>query len=449
MNRLLKKYSYIAILKVRGLNYGSEYLKIKNIYDEEKLFNLKEKYIKNLLLHAYKNVPYYHRIFKEIGLVNDEIVDFSKFFKIPLLTKEKIRNEEILSKDYTTRKIYHTSTGGSTGEPIKFLQDNNYRKWKNATNKYYYQDILDIDEVKSKKIILWGSERDLFTGSIGLKTKMNIWSTNTKFLNSYRMTEENMESYIKIINSYKPDLIRGYTGPLYALCRYAEKKNTPIISPKILICSAETLTDEMRQKIETVFGTKLYNFYGSREVASIAGECKYGLMHIFLFNNYVEILDNRNRPVKSGIEGRVIVTNLHNYSMPFIRYEIGDMAILGPARCKCGSLLPTLKNVTGRITDHFLKEDGTVIPAEFFISFFGVFWNKGLINKFQVIQEDYKKIRILVVPAGNIDRSEKKFIEDKIKIVMGEDCDIVWDFVDNIPKTKSGKYIYTKSLVWK
>ena len=449
MNKLVKKYIYDAILKLRRLDYRSEYLEIKNLHNVEDLSKFQEELLRNLLLHAYKNVPYYHRIFKEIGVVHDEIADLSNFSYIPILTKEIIRNEELISKDYTTRKWYSNSTGGATGEPIKFIQDDCYDKWKNATNKYYYQDMLGIDEINVKKIILWGSERDLFEGSIGLKPKISNWLTYTKFLNSFRMTEEDMENYIKIINSYKPDIIRGYTGSLYELCRYAERKNMTIYTPKILISAAETLRDEMRQKIETVIGTKIYNFYGSRESASIAGECEYGLMHMFIFNNYVELLDNKNKPVKEGEEGRIIVTNLHNYSMPFIRYEIGDMAVLGPRKCKCGNPLPTLKTVTGRITEHFVKEDGTIIPAEFFISFIGVFWKKGLIKKFQVIQEDYNKIRFLAVLAGNINESEKKYIEDKIKVAMGKGCEITWDFVDDIPKTKSGKYLYTKSLVWK
>ena len=205
----------------------------------------------------------------------------------------------------------------------------------------------------------------------------------------------------------------------------------------------------MRQKIERVFGTKLYNFYGSREVGALAGECKYGSMHIFSFFNLIEILDENDRPVKENEEGRVIVTNLHNYSMPLIRYEIGDMAVLGPKSCKCGNPLPTLKKITGRTIEHFIKENGSFIPTEFLIYLFTVYYNKGTIEKFQIIQEDYKKIKILIIPIGNIIESEKRDIEDKIKIVMGEDMNITWEFVDDIPKTKSGKYVYTKSLVWK
>lgn len=445
---MIKKYILNNISKIRGNSFDREYLEIKSIKDKDKLLEYQGKHLKSLLLHAYKNVPYYHHIFEEVGVVSDDVVDLPKFDKIPILTKEIMRkySEERSSKDYTTRKWYYDSSGGSTGEPIRFIKDGIYRKWMNANVYYYYKNIIGIDEPSVKKIILWGSERDVFKGSVGLKAKIANWRTNTVFLNSFRMTEEDMEDYIKIVNSYKPDLIRGYTGSLYELCRYAERKNMKIYTPKILISAAETLSDEMRGKIENVFGTGLHDYYGSREVGGLAGECKYGLMHIFMFTNYVEILDNNNQPVKEGGEGRVIVTNLHNYSMPFIRYEIGDMAVLGPEECKCGNILPTLKKITGRITDHFSKKDGTIIHGEYFTH---LFYLKDWVKAFQIIQEDYKRIRILVVLQSNISDSEKKDIENKTRLVMGTDCNIIWDFVEEIPKTKSGKYLYTKSRVWR
>jgi phenylacetate-CoA ligase len=448
---MIKKHFWDIALKIRGNSFDREYLEIKSINSKGKLLEFQEKYLRKLFLHAYKNVPYYHHIFKEIGMVNDVTVDLSKFDKIPILTKEIMReyHEELISKDYTTRRWYYNSSGGSTGEPTRFIQDDTYTKWGNVAFYYWYTDILGVDEPSVKKIILWGSERDLFKGGMGWKTKIVNWLTNTVFLNSFRMTEEDMENYIKTINVYKPDLIRGYAGSLYELCRYAERKNIDVYTPKIVVGAAETLSDEMRHKIENMFGTKVYDYYGSRETNNLAGECKEGLMHVLAFHNYIEVLNNHNQPVKEGEEGRVIVTNLHNYSMPFLRYEIGDMAVLGPKKCKCGNTLPTLKKVTGRITDHFVKEDGTIIPAEFFIHLIGVVCNKGFVKKFQVIQEDYKRIKLLVILEGNISESEKEDIEDKIKLVMGQDCKIVWDFIEEIPKTSQGKYLYTKSLLWR
>jgi len=443
---MIKRYIRDTILKIRGTSFDAEYLEIKSINSKDKLIQLQGKYLKSLLSHAYKNVPYYHRIFKETGVVNEGVVDLSKFDRIPILTKEIMRKhyKELISKDYTTRKWYYNSSGGSTGKPVRFIQDDLYDKWGNVAFCYWYKDILGVDEPGVKKIILWGSERDLFEGGMGWKTKIANWLTNTIFLNSFRMTEEDMKNYIKTINSYKPDLIRGYAGSLYELCRYAERKNIAIYTPKVVVSSAETLRNEMREEIETVFGTKVYDYYGSRETNNLAGECREGLMHVLAFHNYVEILDINNNPVKEGEEGRVIVTNLHNYSMPFIRYEIGDMAVLGPEKCKCGNPLPTLKKITGRITDHFIKKDGTIIHGEYFTH---LFYLKDWVKAFQVIQEDYKRIRLLVVSEGEINVSEKRDIEDKIKLVMGQDCKIVWEFVEEIPKTKSGKYLYTKSLV--
>jgi len=443
---MIKKQLWNIALKIKGKSFRREYHEIKNISNKDKVSEFQEKYLTKLLLHAYKNVPYYHRIFKEVGVINDGTVVLSKFNQIPILTKEIMRkhHKELISKDYTTRKWYYNSSGGSTGEPVRFIQDDQYNRWCAATNKYYYENILGIDEPSVKKIILWGSERDLFEGTRGLKAKVINWLTNTVFLNGFKMTEEDMGRYIKTINSYKPDLIRGYAGSLYELCRFAERKNLNLYTPKILISAAETLRDEMREKIEDVFGTKVYDFYGSREVVSLAGECKYGLMHLFAFGGYVEIRDNNNQAVNEGEEGKVIVTDLHNYSMPFIRYEIGDMAVLGPEKCKCGNVLPTLKKITGRITDHFVKEDGTVIHGEYFTH---LFYLKDWVKAFQIIQEDYKRIRLLVVSEGEINVSEKRDIEDKIKLVMGKDCKIIWEFVDEIPKTPQGKYLYTKSLV--
>jgi phenylacetate-CoA ligase len=414
------------------------------------LVKFQERYLKNLIIHSYKNVPYYQKIFDETGIVKGEKIDLSKFNEIPILTKQILQKnqKELISKDYMSRKWYYNFSGGSTGEPTKFIQDRTYNKWYTASNKYYYQDMLDIDEINVKKILLWGSPQDLFKGSIGFKSKVINWFTNTQILNSFKMTGIDMKSYVETINKYKPDIIRGYAGSLYELAKFSEKNLLTIHQPKRLVCSAETLTNDMRAKIESIFKTKLFNFYGSRETATLAGECKHGLIHIFSFNNYLEILNQDNTPVIEGKAGRVIVTNLHNYSMPLIRYEIGDMAVEGPKKCTCGNFLPCVKEISGRLEEQFIKRDGSIVIGYFFVHLLGVVLNKGYIKKFQVIQEDYDKIRILAVLDQGLPESEKNEIEQKIKVNMGPHCQISWDFVDKIPKAPSGKYLFTKSLVY-
>jgi len=413
---------------------------------EEKLLNFERAHLQKLLLHARQNVTFYSTRLKTI--TEDGDLDFNEFCNIPLLTKDDIRKhgKELTSKDIDTRKWYYNSSGGSTGEPVRFIQDELLDRWCQASKRIYYENLVGIDELAVKKILLWGSERDIFKGTIGLKAKAMNWLTNTRLLNSFRMSEEDMKRYVKIINSYKPDLIRAYAGSLYEICKFIEKKGMSIHRPKVIVSSAEKLTKEMREKMESVFNTKVHDFYGSREVDAIAGECDACSLHIFTFNNHVEVLNEHNYSVNEGEMGRITVTTLHNYSMPLIRFEIGDTAILGPKKCKCGSPLPTLKEVSGRTTDHFIREDKTIIHGEYFTH---LFYLKDWLKAFQVVQEDYRKIRILAVLLDNPNDAEKKDIEHKIRLVMGKNCAITWDFVEEIPKTPSGKHIYTKSLVYR
>ena len=217
--------------------------------------------------------------------------------------------------------------------------------------------------------------------------------------------------------------------------------------PKFVYSSAETLQPFMRELIEEVFGCKVYDFYGSREVGAIAGECSHGKMHIFSFNNLVEVVDFSGNPVAPGEEGRVIITTLHNYSMPLIRYDIGDTARLGEAPCSCGSPLPVIEEITGRITDHFLTRDGGLVHGEYFSH---LFYFKRWVAEFQVVQEDFDLIKIYFVKNLNFTPPSQDIedIEKKIRLVMGEDCKIEWIEVKVIPPTPQGKRLFTRSLLW-
>lgn len=267
---------------------------------------------------------------------------------------------------------------------------------------------------------------------------------NVVLLNGFKMSPVDMRRYGTLINSYRPYFIRGYAGALFELVKFFAAHNIKVYSPKFIVSAAETLHPAMKEKIEQVFAAPIVNFYGTREVGDIAGECFHGSMHLLPFYNMVEILDNNNQPAR---EGRVVITNLHNFTMPFIRYDIGDLAIRNSEGCSCGDPTPTLKKITGRVTDNFYLKNGTVIPAEFFIHMIGVVFNEGEIKQFQVIQERYERLRIVAVFRRRLAQTKRNDVEQKLRLVMSKNCQIIWENVNEIPKTSSGKYLYTKSLV--
>ena len=398
--------------------------------------------MKALLLHAYANVPYYYRVFEEIGLIHGKAVDMSKFDQIPVLTKDILRRftKELVSRDYQKRDWRCEKTGGSTGEPVRVMQDAAYSRLGGAAVFYYYEQMLGIEEPIVKRVILWGSERDFFRGTVGIRARLINRLTHVMFLNSLRMSESDLELIIKKINTYQPELIRGYANALFELCDYAARKKRRLHTPKAVVSSAELLTEDMRQVIESGFNTHVFDFYGSREVNGMAGECKKSSMHQLAFFNYIEVLDQHDHPVCANEGGRVIVTNLANYAMPLIRYDIGDTAVRADGPCPCGSPLPTLKKLSGRIGDHFITKNGTLIDPKF------VFDSRDSIRKFQLIQEDYERIRIQVELRNDLTASYKDYIENRIRLIMGE-CEILWDIVDDIPESASGKHLYAKSLV--
>lgn len=426
--------------------FDGEFKEITAIRSVEELANYQKIKLTNLLNHCNKNVPYYRKLFEEIDLINDGIVDFSKFEDIPILTKKIIREnmDSLRSKDLASRKWSYATSGGSTGEMATFIHDKHYEKWGWATNYYYHKNFLKFERIKNHELVIWGNERDLLKGRFDFKTIMQYYISNSTFLNSFRMSESDIVKYIDIINKEKPLYVRGYARPIYEICKYAKENGIKIHPIKIVSTTSEVLSLEMRDIIETVLNTKVFNFYGSREVHNLAGECECGNLHIFSFLNFVEILDGNNHYVDEGESGRVIVTPLQNYAMPLIRYEIGDIGIQGENKCKCGNILPTLKAVIGRTFSNFRLKDGSIIWSEVFCPFF---YYLDWVKQFQIIQEDYDIIRIIIANNGDIVKSEKTEIEQKFRRVMGKDCQIIWEFVNEIPKTKSGKFLFTLSKI--
>jgi phenylacetate-CoA ligase len=439
------KGNVIDWVRLRRFKHSETYRKLRDITTPQELREFQEARLKALLLHAYAHVPYYHRVFREIGLIHGGAVDMSKFDRIPVLTKDILRRftKELVPNDLDKRRWFYDTSGGSTGEPVRIVQDADFLRWEAAAEYYYYVHMLGIEEPVARRVILWGSERDLFTGSVGIGARLNNRLTHVLFLNSFRMSESDMELYVDRINAHHPELIRGYANSLFVLCDYALRKKRSLYTPKAVVSSAELLTDSMRQVIESAFKTDVFNFYGSREVGGLAGECMKGSMHQFAFFNQLEVLDEHDQPVGANEEGRVVVTNFANYAMPLIRYEMGDTVVRGDNVCACGNPLPTLRRLTGRVGEHFVTRDGTMIEANYFGFLFDF---RDSIRRFQMIQEDFARIRIKVALRSPLTDSEQEDIENKIRFVMGN-CEILWDIVDDIPESGSGKYLFIKSLV--
>ncbi|WP_406657591.1 hypothetical protein V7O62_03275 [Methanolobus sp. ZRKC2] len=443
-----RKPVILAALNLSGSNIPEHLQNIKRISNmsPEEINSYQDKKLKDLLFHAYQNVPYYGRVLDDTGVIRNGEINLDNFENVPLLTKEIIRSEfeELKSRDLASREYYENHTGGSTGQPVSFIQDKDYES-SNFANKIYFCGLAG-KEIGEKEMKVWGSERDLLEGTTSINSKIKFWLYNRYFENSFVLSEEKIKEIIDKINTARPELVWGYIDSLFIISRYANENNINISRPKAVISAAGTLTEDIRKEVNKAFGCSVLNVYGSREMGDIAFEEIEGEgLSVFQHSHYVEIIK------KEGSEiGDIVVTSLTNYSMPLIRYKIGDVSE-GFVSGKGHTNFIRLKNVLGRETDIFRTKSGSFVPPEFFIHIVGVVYNEGSIKKFQVIQKGIDYILIKIVFAGSTEEEREEVFEKialAIRKVMGESCKIEFELVDEIPASESGKFRYTMSEIF-
>lgn len=390
--------------------------------------------LRKLLSHAINNSAYYQKRFTGLKTSAPEISSLKDLLRFPLLKRED------LQEDY--RKIfcpvddtaYQDSSGGSTGEPVNFYHDNYYKMFSNGLHLLFLSWI-GVSQ-GDRTAVFWGAERDF--GEASLKERLYMKLERVKILNSFNVDDTSLDKFLSEIEKFKPDYIYGYSSSLELAATYINKTRKFVLRPKAIRSTAEMLYDVQRTEIEKAFQCPVYNFYGSREVNNIAAECSaHEGLHVFASGRIIEVVDEKGNPLPSGEIGYMAVTDLTNFSFPFIRYLNGDMASMRKERCSCGRSYPLLENVAGREYD-ILTFGGKYIHGQFFPN---LFYQQPDVKQFQVIQEadDHLVIKV-VAPNQELDiRSLLKKVRQKV----GEEVKIDVTFVDKIPVLKSGKYRFT------
>lgn len=402
-----------------------------------------ESQLANLLEHAHRTVPYYQEILAGSGVVRDGTVDLDQFSALPLLTKEKFRDESIqLQSSDPGSNVYSNTSGGTTGEPVEFLQDAEYLYWNNTNRIFYHR--LAGRELGEPWIKLWGDETELLGETESLKSRLSDFVLNRHVLNSYRMSESNMREHVESINNIQPASIEAYAESIYELSKFIREESLKAYSPNGILSTAGTLTEPMREVIEDAFETTVLDKYGSREVGTVACECpeQEGL-HVFSHTHYVEIVDDDGNPVEPGEEGKLAITSLTNYTMPLIRYEIGDMAVKSETECPCELPFPTIESVTGRVTDHFVTTDGELVYPGYLRK---QLYHKPWVKKYQIRQTETDRVVYRVVLAD--EKPSQETIDEvttKTQSLLGDDTAVEFEYEDQIEASESGKFRYTIS----
>ena len=182
----------------------------------------------------------------------------------------------------------------------------------------------------------------------------------------------------------------------------------------------------------------MVNIYSGQEVGYIALQCPhYEHYHVMAENMLVEVLDDQDQPCQPGQTGRVVVTTLHNFAMPLLRYEIGDYAETGHP-CPCGSGLPVLTRILGRQRNLFILPDGRRRwPA---LELDPAMAASLPVSQFQVIQRTLQEVQVKLVAFQHLNDNEERFLRSQVSDWLGYEFNVTFTYVDSISRSAGGKY---------
>lgn len=445
MNAKLVKHLFFPFHeRVKAKNTLSCLQKLESTqwWGKDELYAFRLRKLKLFLQYAYDCSSYYYRLFNNSGFIPSQVKDFDDLKKIPFLTKEIIRKnlDNLKSKSYQGR-MQLASTGGSTGEPVAVYWDMNRLSWDTAAQLRCHK-WFDID-IGEKEAVIWGSPIEI-TKQDRIRSLRDHF-INTRLLSAFNLSEQSLESYLKILRKWNPSKIYGYASVIYTFAKYLLSHNIafPVKSLKAIFPTAEPLYDFQREEIQKAFGCPVSIEYGSRDAGAIAHECPEGGLHVNAENIIIEVLSNENK-VSEGGSGEIVVTNMSTIGMPLIRYKTGDIGTISTNNCSCGRFLPLLGEVEGRSTDFLVGHDGRLIHA---LSIIYILRERKKIKQFRVIQESTKSVIIEVVVYSKLTDKEVFDIKRQIRNLLKSNVEIKVNYLDNIKTLASGKHRYVISRV--
>jgi phenylacetate-CoA ligase len=410
----------------------SDYLRLLETTSSMTRVGLREwrwEKLRKLVAHAYANVPYYRRVFDEAGLKPAYIVTPADFEQVPLLTKQAIR-ENLADLRATSlppgTRVVQGQTGGTTGEPLKFVQDADCKSLTRAAllRSYTWAGYRLGDPV------LFMTGGSLLGAPQTRKQKLGFALMNYHFMPGFRLRADTLDDYVAVLRNQRIRFLRGYSTILHQFAALCEQAGHTDLRLAAVFPTAEMLTGPQRDTIERVFHSSVYDHYGCAEINALANECPEARKrHVIEEHVYMEEVTNG-----AVGENALVLTDLDNFAQPFIRYANGDRGRISAERCACGRNLAVLDEFLGRSSDEIVLASGDGYPGVFFHHLFGHFPG---VTQFQAYQDAPGELVIRIIRNGRYTKDD----EGEIKRIVAEHTGIISriDYVDEIERAPSGK----------
>ncbi len=399
-------------------------------FEADQIRRYKEEHIAMILRYAYEHCAFYRKKYDAEGVTPDDFKVLEDLRKFPILTKEEVRENlsEMISDEYDVKDLIKYHTSGSTGKALDFY-------WTKTNQQFYW---AVATRGKGRVGVSFGDTQLNFTGKLVAplsQKKPPYWRYN-KALNQYlinqqHITAEKTASIVEFINKTPITFFSGYPSIVCTFATLINEQGLKVTQPpKFFFTGAEKVYENQRDAIEKAFpGIKILETYSFSEEAGSMRRCVCGNYHEDFEFGHFELAE------ENATTGRLLATGFRNLGMPFIRYEIGDIATLADEPCTCGLHSAAYKDIEGRNEDYVVTPEGQQFTRLDYL-FKGANYFEA-----QIIQREFGSIVVRAVPRKDADcKQSEESVRNEVRKHFSPTLKVEFEYVDEIPRTKAGKF---------
>jgi phenylacetate-CoA ligase len=407
----------------------------------DRIRELQSRRVKAIIAHAYATVPFYREAMDRERLRPRDFRTADDLEKLPLVTGNDLAEapERFFSRRYAGDRTFTLDTSGTSGRSKYVRHDRSelflmmaYGHRQREVLAYFlgrrlgYRELIVCPQSSASFEL-----RDFYEAHSWVPPGMD-------FKRAALRPEGCIEDNLEIINSFKPDLIRGYGSYIGTLFKEAYLRGVTLHRPKAVLYGADLMPEYDRNLIENHFGVPVLSGYQSTECLRIAYQCERRQgFHVNVDHVAVRIVDGNGRTLAPGERGEIVVSNLVNRGTVLLNYKLGDIVTLDRNRCPCGRSLPTLGQIDGRAGELILLSGGDVVHALMLIE--EILTVPGVVQV-QVRQHDVLRFSLLVVCRVDVDWQEISAALEKVMTsFFGSAVLVGIERTDIIPPDSGGK----------
>ncbi len=423
-------YCYLPLADYYGRDFKRThaFLQRSRSWSRDQLEHYKLTKLKALIDHAQRNVPYYRELFGSLGLDSRDIKSLSDFAQLPILSKETLRSElEQLKADrFHTYKPFRTQTSGTTARMTTLFRSSYHESFRKAVVWRFYNEYGH--QLRDRWVNVVCRNFDPQSPVCDYNRLENCLLVNT-----YHIIRGQCEEIINAIREFRPNLIWTHPSPLGILADFALTKGMEPIEIPVVATYAEKMYPHIRRTLEQMFPARYVEYFANRENSFAAwGESNDRFWEV---SEYCHMeVDNR---WADGISGDLITTSLHNYAVPLIRYDPGDI-VRSLGYESTNPAYPEFELIGGRGKDVLVTRDGLTVP--YFLAYIDA-KNFNKIHKYQLEQLSLDELILRVVPNESYHREQDEplLLEYAVESLANK-FRVRLEYVDDIPLTEGGKY---------